>query len=822
MESTADEPKAIRKRQRKTLVCAECRSWLIISSSNVNDQMVGLVSLVSRGAFKLSVQTKQPPLIIVASTREVHKRNEQLSDRIQQLEAALAELQAASSMEPHPLLSQDLLQVKSLPGAVGSRVDDANEEDIAVNEQELSILKEEEDDLVDAFGTLHLTADGGYFYGGSAACEFLVTDTEGSWENRAQEGVPTNLLLLASQFPFYSLNNAIDDLKNQLRSNLPSLQDAWRVITIYFDNAAWLYRPFSKDTFLEEVVTPIYQDQGTIPVSGSQLALMYIVLGIGTLADTQTPKYHVLAEHYHQLARASLALQNVFANPSLTALQAVFGLCLYATLSDQRDMIQESSILQGALVKMAQGIGLHRDPAKFNLPQREIHRRRRVFWEIYFFDMWLSFAVGRPAGISLMDVDTELPVYPEDKIDSKGFHRIKIEFALRFLRPALEKLFSSGKRKYSTILDLDKEINNEYIYPEQFKISGLDPDVPIGSEQVSSATIMQRHALRMIKEILLVYIHRGCFAQAIQQSRSDPLASKFAPSVAATHRSACALLSCLRHSFEVEREATLRVPFFWSHAGTCSVILAATAIMATKTPFAMSSLAELDQACNLFGEASSNRRVARYLPTILNLRDKARSMLLQINTGRLLEPSTQQQESLQELSGLSGATRIACEIYPSTYYMRPHDPQNCQQVDINLLEAPPYGRLDISTVQTNHDNAFLGSLSLETPYTGGIQSEGSPVEFDEQAIQRMKNSHPILGPFIAPDLPATDLTVRRGNTGEPFTPQRPAADSGIPDTSNEVAAVDDQINLWASHIATVQDGPEMDWGWLMNELGIVE
>jgi hypothetical protein len=86
-----------------------------------------------------------------------------MSDRIRQLEDALAILQSTLTREPHPLLTRELLNIKSsleLHSAVDSEV-------IAESREE-----DAEDSYIDAFGTLAVRDDGAAtFYGRSAGSE---------------------------------------------------------------------------------------------------------------------------------------------------------------------------------------------------------------------------------------------------------------------------------------------------------------------------------------------------------------------------------------------------------------------------------------------------------------------------------------------------------------------------------------------------------------------------------------------------------------------------------------------------------------------------
>jgi hypothetical protein len=87
-----------------------------------------------------------------------------MSDRIRQLEDALAVAHSSVTTEPHPLLSRDLMKIKS-----------SLELHSAVEDQEKELKKEEdgeETQYIDAFGTLAIRDDGAAtFYGRSAGSE---------------------------------------------------------------------------------------------------------------------------------------------------------------------------------------------------------------------------------------------------------------------------------------------------------------------------------------------------------------------------------------------------------------------------------------------------------------------------------------------------------------------------------------------------------------------------------------------------------------------------------------------------------------------------
>lgn len=67
------------------------------------------------------------------------------------------------------------------------------------------------------------------------------------------------------------------------------------------------------------------------PLLSHQLALLYMILAIGSLMDTTRPAYNVEAEKYHQLARAALFQSPIFEEPTLTAVQSLVSIIPDAT-----------------------------------------------------------------------------------------------------------------------------------------------------------------------------------------------------------------------------------------------------------------------------------------------------------------------------------------------------------------------------------------------------------------------------------------------------------------------------------------------------------
>ena len=115
-----------------------------------------------------------PHRFILADTDRLHRKIEEMSDRIRSLEDALAILQSSITRETHPLLRRDLLDIKSglqLHSALHSHPNPDT------GEPQTPQQIDEESAHIDSFGTLAVRDDGvATFYGRSAGSEVSEED----------------------------------------------------------------------------------------------------------------------------------------------------------------------------------------------------------------------------------------------------------------------------------------------------------------------------------------------------------------------------------------------------------------------------------------------------------------------------------------------------------------------------------------------------------------------------------------------------------------------------------------------------------------------
>ena len=73
---------------------------------------------------------------------------------------------------------------------------------------------------------------------------------------------------------------------------------------------------------VNELIPGVYK-QKQVPYGPHELALMLIVLGIGSLVDLALPPYNLEAQHYYRLARASISLRPVLGQQSVVTIKVI-------------------------------------------------------------------------------------------------------------------------------------------------------------------------------------------------------------------------------------------------------------------------------------------------------------------------------------------------------------------------------------------------------------------------------------------------------------------------------------------------------------------
>ncbi|KAK1528554.1 fungal specific transcription factor domain-containing protein [Colletotrichum costaricense] len=116
-------------------------------------------------------------------------------------------------------------------------------------------------------------------------------------------------------------------------------------------------------------------------------------------------KEEMLSQYRFALEQA-LAKANFLNTSDMVVLQAFV---MFLTLVRREDDTRFCWTLTGLAIRIAQGLGIHRDGTNFNLPPFETEMRRRLWWAICTLDLRSAEELGSDLTIIDRSFDTELP-----------------------------------------------------------------------------------------------------------------------------------------------------------------------------------------------------------------------------------------------------------------------------------------------------------------------------------------------------------------------------------------------------------------------------
>ncbi|KAK7680387.1 hypothetical protein QCA50_016627 [Cerrena zonata] len=655
------------KRNRGAISCAECRRLKLKC-----DKTVPCSSCTRRGCASIcpngSLTTGQGTRFILADTDRLHRKIVEMSDRIRQLEDALAILQASTgARDPHPLLSRDLLGIKSgielhsasLAGGSTNVGADSSSDNSGTNPPANS----ENEMVLEVFGTLAVRDDGGArFFGSSAGQESLLLDADLepiSPTTLITEPLPELVERLNSSFPSGPSDSPLMDFEELIETYLPPWPRAAQLRDLYLEQAPWFFGAVTSRQLCDELLPMFYSEAEqkglssraqtpppptpstpsssvtfqlprkpevkTISDNASphDLALLFVVFCFGALTDPILPAapHNTEASQYFDYTKAALNLVPILdGNPSVSTVQTLSLMGIYQGMVADENSIEITWAYMGLSCRLAQTVGLHRDSARWKLSPSEVQKRRALFWELFITDGFQSLATGRLPIFSLPFVDTQPAADPDEELGEDGtsipsFPAWKARFGRECIAPIVQATTQARTPKYSVILELDRKIRDMEL-PKY--ATGQRPD-GAGLSKTMSHYMPQNY-----RELALTYVHRCYFAQALTEFPQDPLRSSYAPSFLAGYRSACALLSSMREQFELFPIQLARFWVLWTHAFSATVMLASVVTHGGITKTAQAAMGELRLALDLFERTSKHGgRAVKFLPIIRRLHDKA-------------------------------------------------------------------------------------------------------------------------------------------------------------------------------------------------------
>ncbi|OJJ45807.1 hypothetical protein ASPZODRAFT_69040 [Penicilliopsis zonata CBS 506.65] len=199
----------------------------------------------------------------------------------------------------------------------------------------------------------------------------------------------------------------------------PTILKLYNAFWEWYDNSSYSGEPCPDPTFIPLLYAIWYCGSVTISIRSIK-------------ADFNVSSRHALSHPYHDETTRWLSKTCFLRSPSLHGLAAYV---LVQTVLSKEEEPLTSSLFVSLGMRVAQSMGLHRDPAKFGIASAEAEYRRRLWWHIMYMDCIIAMASGLP------------PIIPEDTYwDVRQTNEIKDTLLGTAQAEKYERLVATGMR----------------------------------------------------------------------------------------------------------------------------------------------------------------------------------------------------------------------------------------------------------------------------------------------------------------------------------------------------------------------------------------
>lgn len=312
-----------------------------------------------------------------------------------------------------------------------------------------------------------------------------------------------------------------------------------------------------------------------------RLAALFMSFAIGEIFRMSPVQLKDSAVKAQRLQRATFYFNNASSlltapdrhfmmHLSVGAVQTLHCMTLFSFVVDIPAVAKSAWMLLGMALRVAQALGLHRDPRKLSSLSPEVQSERaRVWWEVRTYELLSSLNFGRPYALPRYS-DCPLPrvlAQPSgDDARLRAFHDVKHSMGILFERVS-DLLSPSELPAYDDVLALDRDLRQveanapPFLQPGDFtdRVSTVDP--------VEGMLSVQRHMVALLLHKSLLALHRPWFAKAVT-THTEPMLTPYAASF-----NVC-ILSARKHT-ELMRSILTKAPiiattwwFFVFHTAT--------------------------------------------------------------------------------------------------------------------------------------------------------------------------------------------------------------------------------------------------------------
>ncbi|WVW85195.1 hypothetical protein I302_107233 [Kwoniella bestiolae CBS 10118] len=520
-----------------------------------------------------------------------------------------------------------------------------------------------------SYGTLMLSEGGRSKYlGPTAASEWLkdqeCTDpTESPSASRYPSPERQGPAIAAQEaqtsalFPFKGQHQSMESLI----AKLPSMDEGSIMIDSYYRYFAWHYNVAPRERF-QPIFNAAYQElhgashgTGNRRIKPQELALVFSVLAMGALHNLELRPNDPCAEVYCALAKACLAKGDFLVHTTLAGIQALHIMAHYFLETERGRNGDAAWPLWGIAMRLIQAMGIHRDGARWNLPEEVVEERRRVFWECNTADIFQANCFSRPCTMSPDYIDTAFPASTGPPFE-KDFYTLKFELT-QVSVAILSHAMKVKPTPYHTVTELHQrlcEFEKQVPYRLRSRAALLampsvyaDPAAAIrDSPQALKGNLvltLQQSTLAINLSETFLFLHRPYYARALHDGSQDPTKSPFGPSFLAVVERCQVIINVVTSLYSIHPNVCARHWFLWYHAFNCAVCLGTLIFSSPQNALATFALSQIDATVSLYTsgvQGGASKRTVNNLRWLLRLRAQAARKIEKAVGGQSVAQST--------------------------------------------------------------------------------------------------------------------------------------------------------------------------------------
>ncbi|KAF4556666.1 Fungal specific transcription factor domain-containing protein 57 [Elsinoe fawcettii] len=456
---------------------------------------------------------------------------------------------------------------------------------------------------------------------------------------------------LYSGFPF-GISSSWASTRDLLE-RLPPKDEAISLIDSYYRYCAWHHDVAPRPRF-ERTLATVYSHLSELSssrVNPQDLALVFIVMAQGTVYNIEMAYDASAAEYWLRLAEIALARGDFLSNNTVAGLQTLHLMAHLHLNWDKGSRGDKAWPLWGLVMRLMQAMGMHRDGARWNLPDDIVEERRKVFWECHAADIFQAHCFSRPCAINPEHCDTRFPSDTSNSTGGKGYYTLRFELS-QLSSEILNMAMKVRKPAYSEVLELDARLNEfERCVPFNLRSRtaylSMPSRYPLHEDAIQASPEPSRTSrmnLAFNTSETIINLHRPYYAKALYAAGQDPVKSDYAPSFLTVVERCAVIIALVADVQSRFPNVSTRQWNLWYHVFGSAICLGTLLLKDPGNAISSFVLAQIDSAVALFNSliehGGGTSRYRANLAWLTKLRDRAMTKMQAAASGQRSDTHT--------------------------------------------------------------------------------------------------------------------------------------------------------------------------------------